>query len=190
MRLVPAGGGTFRRPGDVGTIAQFTARDDGTAVLVNAATYGERRSLWRVALPPVLLLAALAMAMTAVAAAIVWVPRWLASAAYRGTGGFRERALASLTSASLCALVLLFPGTAGSLELATAGFKNVSYFVDSLTFATLTCASVTMMVLGIRRRRPMKRWARVWVLAANVANAALLALFSVWGIIGWRTWRD
>jgi CubicO group peptidase (beta-lactamase class C family) len=184
----------FRGKDDPVATVIFLPGDAGETVLQSYAgpTRGNYRAIaaWLVWTQWLLTVLCLALMLSSVLFALIWVPRWL----------FRR--MKDVPSLSIRALplvtILCLAGVIGVLALASLDTEALFARLGNLTIWSAAVWALTwLFALGavaglvqiIRvRKKPIRRWVYIHALLVSLANGIVLLYLAYWGLIGFRTW--
>jgi hypothetical protein len=178
----------FRREAEtVPTLALIADATDGTLLQVSGETL-RRVPPWLPWLEFGVMAAALLLAASSLAFALVWVPRKIFGD-LRSVGHLRVRALPALAALALllCSIPLLAPGGGNPIErLGTPTLWSVGLFIGTLAFAALAVLGLVVSLLC--RHRGINRLVWWHAFAASLLLTVVAAYLASWGVIGIRLW--
>jgi hypothetical protein len=181
VRLLPAGGGAFRREGEVATTLLFARTPGGEDAIVTGHGLLLRSPGWAISLRWWSLLGSLCVTLSALAFLPHLLFTWRNSAPTPHIGVELLLVLTALAAAALLALVLLSPQQWGRLNVTTAAFWALSWLYGVLSVLVLAAA--------------LTQWngsaglaTRTYTLLAGICGIGLSVFAWKAGWIGLRTW--
>jgi CubicO group peptidase (beta-lactamase class C family) len=179
IRLIPVSERTFRREEDLDATLAFTTDSDGTMVLAGPQLYAERRSRWQVELRRVPLLAAVAIVLSPLLVAVMWVARIRRS-------GFWDLKGALFA----CPIALLAPGLALALTpLRHWGSQNGATIITFVATIALPGLAIAIPALAIAaRKQGASRLLVGYAFTVALAAAGLCVYLGSHGLIALRLW--
>lgn len=186
QQLIPVSQNTFRLKDKPAADRIFARDGKGDMVYVTQGFYGRRMSsVWPVTRLGLVALA-FALMISAVAFALVWIPRKL-------FGRMREAQSLSIRWVPILAMAALvgaqlvlnaIPGwLAGTRNTYTVSFCALTWLFAALSFLSL------ILCIRVVRRNEIKLGVRVHSLLVAVACCGIAGWLGWFGIIGLRTWR-
>ncbi len=182
--LLLVSGTLFRKKEEPEASIVFTRDGRGRVVLVadTGWSYFEKTGPWRVYLHRGFVLGALALMVSSVPFALVWMPL----VAFRATARrhVRARVVSLLAALSILLWIVLFSSRRAP-ELGIANPMTVALFALTLLFAALSAYGLLLSAHGWSLAG---RGARVHALGLSLANCGMTAYLAWWGLLGLRTW--
>ena len=181
-RLLPAGGGAFRREGDAASTLLFVRTRDGRDAIVTGGGYLERAPFGAAWLARALLAGAVLCMLSALALAPPSLVAWWRGGPPAHVWVRVLPVLASLVALALWAVVTRSPQPWGRLNATTAGIWALSWVFAALSILALAAAvAVPAREMGVL--------AKLHSLLVSAACSGLTAFAWSAGWIGIRTWR-
>ncbi|MGH9858066.1 MAG: serine hydrolase, partial [Acidobacteriota bacterium] len=168
----------------VATVALIPEAEKGIVVQTSSSTF-KRISTPLAILQIVLPVLVLALMLSSVLFALIWIPRKLFGK-LRDVPHLRVRVLPLIAALSLAGFVfLMLYGTNNILLLGRITWLSVTIFTLTILFAL---ASVWGLIAALRTHRNIKRSVAIHSLLVSIANTMATIYLAYWGIIGLRTW--
>jgi CubicO group peptidase (beta-lactamase class C family) len=184
----------FRRNDDpIATMAFLPGDSEGTILQSYAGSpRGNYRAIsaWLVWTEWLLAGLSLALMLSSVLFALVWVPRQLLGR-MKGVPSLSIRVLPLLSVLCLAGAVALVVLGSLDAEAMFARFGKMSVWsaaVWGLTWLFALGVVWGMIQIFRARRTPIRRWVYIHALLVSLANVLVLVYLAYWGIIGLRTW--
>lgn len=181
--LIPVSATQFRLEKEPEASVVFCEGEDGKKVMTGFA-YRERVSPWWPHIRVGLLMASLALMVTSLLFALVWIPRKL-------LGRMKEvrhlwvRAVPLLAALALVAIVFLMQQM-DFTDMTSANLKTITLWALTWLFPLL---SVGGLVLAARSSsREVRRGVRIHSLLVALGCTTVAAFFFAWGLVGVRIW--
>ena len=183
VRLVPMGGGAFRREGDALSTLLFVRSPAGTDALVTGGGYLERAPAGAVLLARALLGVAILCMLSALLLAPLWLlATWRSGQAPAFTLARALPALASLCALALWAIVTRSPQRWGRLNATSVSIWGLSWaFAAFSILALVTTFAVPTRDVGVL--------VKLHSILVSIACTGLTVFAWSAGWIGVRTWR-
>ncbi len=186
QELIPVGGNLFRTEKEPAPSRVFCIGEDDSRVLAGAFSYFRKQNpIWPVMRLGLIAIGLLLMA-SSILFALVWVPRKLMGRMW-AERHLWVRALPLAAALTFTAMQLL-PFGMPPIELATANFRTVGFWLASWLFATLSLGSLAASLWA--SSVDMNRWARLHTMLVSIACCGIAGYMTWWGVIGHRFWID
>ena len=184
--LIPVGRDTFRTPEQRDAAVVFYTDRSGATIMSDGYECLQRGSPWWPTIRLWLALGAVAVMISALAAALFWA----VAALIRRSGGTAELALKLMPVAPVLVLLALrrLVIISSDFQLATLDWRSLGLFLGTILFALLSVVSMVISLALIRSHR-LGIFARIHGAAVSLACTATALYLASWGLIGIRTWR-
>jgi hypothetical protein len=181
-RLIPVSDSLFRLDDEIDASRVFTTDDEGVAVLAGNAVYAERQPRWTVELVRASLFASVAVVMSVLAVALVWVAR-IKRATPRGFWGLKFVLL-------LCPVALVLPLAALAWtpgpQWGTQNAGTATVFVATLALPALALLAALLAFAAFRQGA--SRWLVGYAMVTAIAVGGISTYLGASDLMGIRLW--
>lgn len=184
QRLVPVARNQFRLEREPEASTIFCTAEDGAQVLVSQRFYGERVSPWWPMVRPWLMAATLALTLSPILFALVWIPRKLLGR-MKNVRHLSVRVAPLLAGLSLLAAILLLSQTP-AWKLGTRNAMTVGVCLATWVFLFSSIGSLPLSMRSFALE--VNRGVRIHSLLASLACSGLAAYLAYWRLIGLKLW--